>query len=129
MKIKARSYSSVIKELRPEAFYLPAPLVAPQHSPILRLRFDPVRFVRRAHLNSSLGKLFIKNIRVVIAVANQALRLLTGDTLLKSLSDKGDFMRRSSRRVNGERKTMKVCQTHSRSAFAPFCGPTARPLF
>jgi hypothetical protein len=49
--------------------------------------------------------------------------------LLKSLSDKGDFMRRSTRRVDGERKNMKVCQTHSRSAFAPLCGAHSAPPF
>ena len=38
-------------------------------------------------------------------------------------------MRRSTRRVDGERKTMKVCQTHELRAFAPFCGVHSAPPF
>ena len=37
----------------------------------------------------------------------------------ESCLDKGDFMRRSRRRVDGERKTSAVCQRHELRTFAP----------
>ncbi len=129
MKIKASRNSTKVKEPRPEAFYLPAALVASEHSSVLRHRLDSIRFVRRDHLNAKLSQLSIQHVRVVSAVANQALRLLNSETLLKSLSDKGDFMRRSTLRVDGERKTMKVCQTHELRAFAPLGGAHSAPPF
>lgn len=129
MKIKASRNPTKVKEPRPEAFNLPTTLVAPEHSPVLRHRSDSIRFVRCDHLDAKLSQLSIQHIRVVSAVTNQALRLLNSETLLKSLSDKGDFMRRSSRRVDGERKTMKVCQTHELRAFAPLGGAHSAPLF
>src|SRR5919107_1113349 len=52
-----------------------------------------------------------------------------GETLRKSLSDKGDFMRRSRRRVDGDRKTMKVCHSHELRAFTPFGGAHSAPPF
>jgi hypothetical protein len=96
----------------------------------LRLRLDPVRFVRRYHLYAPLSKISVQGIRVISAVADQPPWLLTAETLLKSLSDKDDLMRRSTPRVYGERKTVKVCQTHELRAFAPLCGAhSARPFF
>ncbi len=63
------------------------------------------------------------------AVADQSLWELSGKALSKNISDKGDFMRRSTRRVGGERKAMSVCQTHEFRAFAPLGGAHSTPPF
>lgn len=85
--------------------------------------------MRRDQLDAEFGGLRVQGIAVVRAVADQAPRPLTGETLLKSLSDKGDFTRRSGRRVGGERKAMKVRHSHDLRALPRLAAPTARPLF
>jgi hypothetical protein len=113
---------------RKQPLDLPSSLVTAQDSAILRWRFLPVRLVRRDHLDALLSKFRIQRIRVVSFVSDQSFGLLGGKTLKESLSDKGDFMRRSRRRVDGEWKTRRVCHRHELRAFTPlslshFCAP------
>jgi len=104
---------------RKQPLYLPSPLVASEHSPILRWRFYPIRLVRRDHLNALLPQLFVQRVGVVGPVAYESLWLFIGKNFSESLSDKSDLMRRSRRRVYGERKTSAVCHRHELRTFAP----------
>jgi hypothetical protein len=75
--------------------------------------------MRRNHLDPLLSEFFIQRVRVLSLIANQSLRSFIGKNLSESFSDQGDFMRRSRRRVDGERKTRAVCHRHELRAFAP----------
>ena len=55
--------------------------------------------------------------------------LLVGKTLSDSLCDKSDFMRRSRRRVDGERKTRAVCHRHELRTLAPLGLSHSEPPF
>jgi len=66
-------------------------------------------------LGSELG---IQPITVVGAIADQSGRLSSNVALGESVFDKGDFMRASRRRVNGDWKTSAVCHRHELRAFA-----------
>src|SRR5581483_2503352 len=97
----------------------PAPLVAPQLPPVLGLRPLAVALVRRNHLNVECLQLRIQRVRVVCLVADQSFGLLIHKALDKSFADKGNFMRRSRRCVDGDRKTSSVCHCHELRTFAP----------
>ena len=113
---------------REQPLDFPAPAVAPQLAPVLRLGFLPVLLVRRNHLDGYARQLRIQRIRIIGFIANQAFRLVIGKALDDSSSHKGDFMRRSRRRVDGDRKTSAVCHCHELRTLAPlglsdFCAP------
>ena len=84
---------------------LAAAAVAPQLPPVLRRRLLPILAVRRGQLDAAPGQPRVERVGVVSLVADQAFGLPGGKTLKESLSDKGDFMRRSRRRVDGEWET------------------------
>ncbi len=104
---------------RKQLLHFPPPLVAPQLPPGLRLRLLPIALVRRDHLNIETRKLLIQRVRVIRLIADQSFRLLVGKTLYESFADKGDFMRRSRLRVDGDRKTSAVCHCHELCTLAP----------
>ena len=108
-----------ILQPRKQPFNFPAPLVAPQFSSVLRFRLLPIALVRRNHLNRERRQFLIQRIRVIGFVADQAFGLLIGEALNESFADKGDFMRRSRCRVDGDRKTSAVCHCHELRTFAP----------
>jgi hypothetical protein len=109
----------VVLQPRKQPLDFPAPLVAPQLPPVLRLRLLPVALVRRDHLNVECLQLRIQRVRVVRLVADQSFRLLIDKPLDESFSHKGDFMRRSRCRVDGDRKTSRVCHCHELRTLAP----------
>ena len=119
MKIKAHRNSSKVLKPREQPFDLPTAFVAAQDSTVLCRRFLPVRLMRRNHLDALLLKFCVERVTIIGFVANQSLRLFMGKNLSESFSDKGDFMRASRRRVNGERKTIAVCHRHELRTFAP----------
>src|SRR5438874_1212505 len=118
MKVEASRNPAELLQPREEPFNLPPSLVAAQNSTILRPCFLAVRFVRRDHLNA-FSKLSIQRVRVVSLISNQPFWSLVGKTLKESICDKGDFMRRSTLRVNGEWKTSRVCHCHELRALTP----------
>ncbi len=59
----------------------------------------------------------------------QPLGLPGDETLKESFADKGDFMRRSRRRVDGEWKTSIVCHHHELRAFTPLSLTDPAPPF
>lgn len=119
MEVKAHRNPSEVLKPREQPLNLPSSLIAPQRSAILRRCFLAVRLVRRNHLNALLSEFGIERIRVVSLISNQSLRLFNGKNLSESFSDKGDFMRVSRRRVDGDRKTIAVCHRHEFRTFAP----------
>src|SRR5437660_10576763 len=119
MKVKAHRDSTEVLQPCEQPLDLPSSLVAPQRSAILRPSLLPVRLVRRDHLNTLLFEFRIQRVGVVSLIADQSLRPFQGKNLSESFSDKGDFMRRSRCRVDGERKTSAVCQRHELRTFAP----------
>src|SRR5437868_12479560 len=128
MVIKARCHAAKVLQPRPQPLDLPAAMVATQCSPVLRRRFLPVRAVRRDQLNTAHGEFQVERVGVISLVADQACGLSGDKTLKESFSDKGAFMRRSRRRVDGEWKTSIVCHHHEFRAFTPLSLPTASPL-
>lgn len=119
MKVEASRHAAEVLEPRPQPLDLPPALVAPKLPPVLRRRLLPVRPVRRDQLDAALGQLRVERVGVVSLIAYQAFGLFGDKTLNESLCDKGDFMRRSRRRVDGEWKTSIVCHHHEFRAFAP----------
>src|SRR5918912_4424973 len=119
MEVEAHRNPTEVLQPGKQSFNLPPSLVAPERSTILRRRFLPIRLVGRDHLNTLLPEFCVKRVRVVSFVANQSLWLFSGKNLSESCLDKGDFMRASRRRVDGERKTSAVCHRHELRTFAP----------
>ncbi len=116
MIIEANQNTAEILQPRKQAFYLPASFVTSQFASVLRFYLLAIGFMRRDQLGFKLCQLFIERIRIISLIADQSDRSLVGKTRKQSLFDKSDFMRRSTFRVDGERKTKAVCHCHSRSA-------------
>jgi hypothetical protein len=137
MKVEASGNPTELLQPRKQAFNLLAAFVAVQDSMILRRCFLPVRLMRRDHLNALLPQLTIQWGEVVSFISNQSLWPLTDKTLKESFCDKGDFMRRSTLRADGEWKTRRVCHCHELHAFTalgltnsppPFLSDDERPV-
>jgi hypothetical protein len=120
-----------------QSFDLPASLVSHQLAPILCFGLYPVFTMRGDHLDAFFPKDCIQRIAVVGTVSNQSLRFGCDKSRCDSRFHKGDFMRRSTFQVNGDRKTRAVCHCHDLRTFAPLpeghrddvVFPTASPLF
>src|SRR5574341_1303827 len=118
------AYQDTSEILQPckHALNLPPVFVPAQHASILRLwARAPAELVRRYQLNAMVdSQPEIKRVTVVRLVSYQTLGLFISDkTLGDSLLNKGDFMRRSSRNVYGDRKTIAICNCHDFRTFAP----------
>lgn len=129
MKVKTSTNTTKLLQPRKQPLDLPSPLVAAQSSAVLCRCFLPVRLVRRDHLNTFCSKLFVQRVRVVSFVSDQSLWSLGSKTLKQSFSDKGDFMRRSALRIDGEWKTSSVCHCHELRALAPLSFTNSWPPF
>jgi hypothetical protein len=109
------SYQDALEVLQPhpQAFNLPAPAIPAQFVPILSSWFLAVTFMWCNHLNDLLLQRLIQAVAVISFGTNQTLRFICDHHLLQSWLDKGDFMRRSTFKVDGERKTMADWNTGS----------------
>src|SRR3982750_621518 len=114
---------------RVEPLDLPAATVAAQLPPVLRRRLLPIPAVRRDQLDAAFGQLRVERVGVVSLVADQAFGPPGDKTLKESLADKGDFMRASRRRVDGEWKTSIVCHHHEFRALTPLSLTDCAPPF
>jgi hypothetical protein len=119
MKVEAHRYPPEVMEPREQPLDLPAALVAAELPPVLRPRLLPVLAVRRDQLDALLCQFLVERVGVVSLVAYEAGGPLSGKNFGESTLDKGDLMRASRRRVDGERKTMAVCHRHELRTFAP----------
>ncbi len=80
-----------------QAFDFPAPFVTTKFSAVLRPRLDAVSFMRRNQFNVEFRQLRIERVRIVGFVADYFPWSLVDEPLANSLSDKSDFVRRSTR--------------------------------
>ena len=117
--IKPSRYAAEVLQPSKQPLNLPSALVPPEHSPVLRRRLYSIRLVRSYHLYALLFKLLVQRVAVVCPVTYESLWLLIGKNFSESFFDKSDFMRRSRRRVYGDRKTVAVCHRHELRTFAP----------
>ncbi len=127
--VEARSNSAKVLQPCNQAFDLPPTFVTPQGSAVLCWCFQTVRLVRRDHLNAFFFEFRIQRVGVIRLVANQLCGLFTSETRRKSVSDKSDFMRASTRCVGGDRKTSSVCHHHEFRAFTPLSFTNCVPPF
>ena len=119
MIIETNQNSTKILQPCKKALDLPASFVAAKFSSVLRSLALSIRFMRRNQLGFKRGEAFIKRIRIISLIANQSNRSHVGKTRKQSLLDKSDFMRRSTFRVDGERKTRAICHCHEFRTFPP----------
>src|SRR5689334_12130330 len=102
-----------------QAFNLPTPAIATQAAAILSARLGAVGFVRRDQLNALVSQAVVQRVAVIGLIPNQPFGNLVEETTLESGFHKGDFMRCSRRKVNGERNTSTVCHRHELRTLAP----------
>jgi hypothetical protein len=77
-----------------------------------------------------LGQSLIKFVTVISSVTNDLLWYILKKAGIKSIVNKGYFMRASTGCVNGDRKTERVCKAHNLGSFAPFgFAHTIAPFF
>jgi hypothetical protein len=113
-----------------QTFDAPTANVTAQHAPILGLGLGPVSAVWGDELDVASGELGVESVAVVGAIADQPGRLSSNVALGESILDKGDFMRASRRRVDGDWKTSAVCHRHELRALAPLgLAHSAAPFF
>lgn len=117
--VVSHNQSSVVLQPGKEPLYFPPPPVTPQAPPILCRSLSPIVSVWSYHLYPFLCQLLIQWVTIVCLIPYKMLRPLIGKTLGKSVLDKGDLMRASRRRVDGDRKTRAVCHCHELRTFAP----------
>ena len=129
MEVEARRNPAELLEPREQPLDLPAAPVAAQRPAVLRRRFLPVRPVRRDQLDALGSEFHVERVGVVSLVAYEPLGPPGGKALKESLSDKGDFMRRSRLRVDREWKTSSVCHCHELRAFTALGLTNSPPLF
>src|SRR5271166_3171401 len=105
-----------------EPFALPAPTVASQLAPVLRLGLAAVDFVRRDQLDAILMfEPFIEGITVIGSITDHALRFGRRKALLDGGFDEASFMWRSASNPHGDRKTMALRNCHDLAPFAAAC--------
>ena len=113
-----------------ETFNMPSSAIASQDTTILRGRFSSVLLVRGDKFNALSSKDLIQWVTVVGPISNQSLRLILDEAFFESIPDKGDFMRRSRRSVQGDRKTRAICHCHELRTLAPLgLSDTEAPFF
>jgi hypothetical protein len=119
MVFVAHHQSPEILQPGTQALHLPPATVTAEGAPVLSGRLPAVGSVRRNHFNPHGGQWCVQRVAVVRLIADQPFGELGGKDLNKRVWDKGDFMWRSSRRVDGERKTSAVCHRHELRTLAP----------
>ena len=119
MVLKAGQNTAVVLQPGKQAFDFPPPAVAAQRAASLGRGLFTVPLMGSDKFNATGGQPSIQGIAVIRAVSNQAVGPLGGQALCESRVDQGDFMRCSSRRVDGDRKTMAVCHRHELRTLAP----------
>jgi hypothetical protein len=86
--------------------------------------------MRGDQLNAALGQTCIERITIVSFFLDQMRWSSIDKTLGESGFNKGDFMRRSTRNMNGDRKASTVCHGHGLHTFAPLgLSSTSPPSF
>ena len=108
------------------SFHDPAALISPQFAFVFVPSFLVVAPVRRNQFNASLFQSATQRIRIVAAIGNHPLRLLSRAAFWPGDADFGErgfrklnFTRRGTFQPNSQRKTLTVDQYHPLRALAP----------
>lgn len=117
--VKTSRHAAKVLQPGEKTLDFPATSVTAQTSAVLRLWFYTVSLMRRNHFNALFFQLLIERIGIISFISDQSSGLSRNETRLKSLSDKSDFVRRSTLCVDGEWKRSIVCHHHEFRAFAP----------
>ena len=109
-------------------FDFPTATITPQGATILRCFTLSIAPMWCDHLNPLGSKGVIERITVIGTIPNNSSGLSHCDNFIEGSLDKGDFMRTSRIRVQGEWKTRSVCNNHELRTFPPlglshFCAP------
>jgi hypothetical protein len=110
---------SEVLQPRVEAFHFPSSMVPPQAAAVLGGRLFAADLMRGDQLHTLLSQALVRRIAVVCFVTDQTFRSRYGESLLKRRIDQGYLVRRSAGQVDGERKTIAVCNGHDLAALAP----------
>ena len=113
-----------------KSFDFPTATITPQGATILRCFTLSIAPMWCDHLNPLGSKGVIERITVIGTIPNNSSGLSHCDNFIEGSLDKGDFMRTSRIRVQGEWKTRSVCAiTMSFVPFPRLVFPTFAPLF
>jgi hypothetical protein len=105
-----------------KAFNLPTAFISPQFSSVLSLWLFSAAPMRRNHLNAVLfQKSIIKFVAVIRFVADKFFRHSGDEKAVQHRFRQLHFMRRSTCKAGGDRKTGSVRNCHDPAPFAPFC--------
>lgn len=121
--------SSVILYPGKKSFHFPAPLISAKFATVLRFRLLSISLMRRDHLDSKCRKFCVQWIGIIGFIADQFFRHIANQSVFDGRADEPDFMRRSTRCVNGERKTSAICHCHEFRTFAPLGLADSEPPF
>jgi hypothetical protein len=128
--LPASDDATIIMEPSKKTLDFPAATVAAQRATVLRDGFAAIPAVRRDQFHAKMRAYsLIQRIAVVGFVADQSLRCFTQESPLERGLDQSGFIRRSADHVQGDRKTMAVCDCHDFAAFAAFCRADTRAPF
>src|SRR5215467_12301448 len=86
-----------------QSLHFVTPAVSPHRASVLCRRLSPIASMWRDHSNPGRRQFFIQRVAVIRLVSNQPCRKIVYEAFEECVCDKGDFMRRSRRCVNGER--------------------------
>src|SRR5271156_1051391 len=113
-----------------QAFDFPAATIAAQRATVLGDGLAAVPSVRRDQLDAQgVTQALVQRIAVVGFVADQSRGSLSEESLLEGGFDEDRFIWSSAGHVDGDRKTMAVCNCHDFAAFAAFCRADTRAPF
>ena len=126
----AHNKTSEIMHPGKQSFNMPPSAIASQNAAILGGWLLSVLTMRGDKLDALGSKHLIQGITVVGPISDQSERLLIDKAFFESIPDKGDFMRRSRRSVQGDRKTRAICHCHELRTLAPLgLSDTEAPFF
>lgn len=132
----ANGYSAEVLQPSIQSFDFPSVFVSPKLASVLCGGFDAVSTMWSDQFDTFHSQFLVQWIAVIGSVSDQALRLCHDKSRCESCFHKGDFIRRSTFNVNGDRKTRAVCQRHDLRTFAalglshgpaPFFATTKKP--
>lgn len=121
--------SSIILYPGKESFHFPTPFITTQLATVLRFRFLSISPMWRDHLDSKRSQFGVQRVGIIGFIADQFLRFRGNQSVFDRCADEPDFMRRSTRCVNGERKTSAICHCHELRTLAPLGLSDSEPPF
>lgn len=122
-------HATAAEQPRKEPFNLPASTIAAQLSSILRSGLGSVSAVGSNQFDASFGQSSVQWIAIVGAIGEKASRRSARKSGRKRRFNQRRFVRGSARHVDGERKTMPICDCHDLGSFSPLGLPDSRSPF